>query len=243
MNTIPRCPHTRPATADALPHLPVAVTFDLDDTLYAQSSWLEGAWQDVAQAAQAAFDIPAEESFPRLMAVSAEGSARGGIIDSAFPDLDPDQLTVLVSAFHQYRASELEPYAGAVAVLRRLRSRGVSTALITDGAPAGQHNKIDALGIRSLFDVITVSDEYGRAYRKPHELPFVETARALDVSSERILHIGDRWDKDVKGATGAGYLGAVRVHTGEYRHVPCPSGGDPFPCVDDLASAGTLLFS
>ncbi|AZS38898.1 MULTISPECIES: HAD family hydrolase [Microbacterium] len=243
MNTIPRCPYTRPASTHALTHLPVAVTFDLDDTLYPQSSWLEGAWQDVAQTAQSAFDVPAEVGFPRLMAVSAEGSARGGIIDTAFPELDPDQLTALVSAFHQYRASELEPYVGAVAILRGLRSRGVSTALITDGAPAGQHNKIDALGIRSLFDVITISDEHGRAYRKPHELPFLETARALDIPPARILHIGDRWDKDVKGAENAGYLGCLRVHTGEYGHVPCQADGKGTRCVRDLAGAAALLFT
>lgn len=243
MTSIPRCPTTRLAATDSLLFNPSAVTFDLDDTLYDQSCWLDGAWREVGQVADAAFGVPRDETFLLLKAASAAGSGRGNIINSVFPELRPEQIELLVRAFHGYRASALEPFPGAVATLRLLRSRGIPLALITDGQPAGQHNKIDALGIRSLFDVITVSDEYGREYRKPHQRPFLETARALGVSRQRIVHVGDRWEKDVRGATDAGYLGTIRIHTGEYQDVPCQSNREGFACVEDVASAGALLSS
>ncbi|WP_149084121.1 MULTISPECIES: HAD family hydrolase [Microbacterium] len=220
--------------------MPAAVTFDLDDTLYDQASWLDGAWRQVARAASSTVGADPDDTYRRLSAAAAAGSGRGGIIDSVFPRLHREQLDMLVTAFHRYRAATLQPYAGAVATLRRLRSRGVPIGLITDGAPGGQHNKIDALGIRSLFDVITVSDELGRAFRKPHERPFVKTAHALGVSASAIIHVGDRWEKDVVGARAAGYLGVIRLHTGEYRGVPCRNAADVF-CVPDIAAAGRLL--
>ncbi|MEZ0112742.1 HAD superfamily hydrolase (TIGR01509 family) [Catenulispora sp. EB89] len=59
-----------------------AVLCDLDDTLYPQATWLDGAWRAVAaEAARHGIDEPA--FLAALQADSALGSARGGIIDRA----------------------------------------------------------------------------------------------------------------------------------------------------------------
>uniref|UniRef100_UPI0018922506 HAD family hydrolase n=1 Tax=Catenulispora pinisilvae TaxID=2705253 RepID=UPI0018922506 len=59
-----------------------AVLCDLDDTLYPQSAWLEGAWRAVA-AAGARRGIDEAAFLGALRAEAALGSARGGIIDRA----------------------------------------------------------------------------------------------------------------------------------------------------------------
>jgi hypothetical protein len=59
-----------------------AVLCDLDDTLYPQASWLEGAWRAVA-AAGARHSIDEAAFLAALQADAALGSARGGVIDRA----------------------------------------------------------------------------------------------------------------------------------------------------------------
>ena len=55
---------------------------------------------------------------------------------------------------------------GAAEFLARLKERG-RVFLITNGTPAAQYGRLDALGIRSLFDGIFVSDEIGFAKPDP----------------------------------------------------------------------------
>jgi FMN phosphatase YigB (HAD superfamily) len=59
-----------------------AILCDLDDTLYPQAAWLDGAWRAVA-AAGARYGIDEAAFLAALQADSALGSARGGIINRA----------------------------------------------------------------------------------------------------------------------------------------------------------------
>ena len=56
------------------------------------------------------------------------------------------------------------------------------------------------------FRTIVTSCEVGR--RKPDPEIFREASRRLSLRPEEIVHVGDRWDLDVKGALAAG-CGAV----------------------------------
>jgi len=58
-----------------------AVLFDLDDTLYPQAAWLEGAWNAVAAAAPAGVDRA--ELRLALLRIASEGTDRGRIINRA----------------------------------------------------------------------------------------------------------------------------------------------------------------
>ena len=71
----------------------------------------------------------------------------------------------------------------------------------------------------SAFDVVVLSDELGRERRKPDPAPFQMALAALGAPAQDVIHIGDRPDKDVRGAAAAG-LRAIRVRTGEYRALP-----------------------
>jgi putative hydrolase of the HAD superfamily len=197
-----------------------AVLFDLDDTLYPQEAWLDGAWRAVAAAGAEAGVT--EELFHRaLVAVASEGSDRGRIIDRALGLVgaaDDVDIGPLVTAFKRHRPERLDPYPGAVDALERL-GRLVRIGLVTDGDPVIQAGKLAALGIGPLFDIVVCSDTLGRARRKPHPAPFLAALDALGVPAAATAYVGDRPDKDVAGALGAGLL-PVRVRTGEYRHVP-----------------------
>jgi putative hydrolase of the HAD superfamily len=61
---------------------------------------------------------------------------------------------------------------------------------------------IDALGLRSYFDVVLISGELG--YRKPHPMVFEKLIESLGVQREETIYIGDDPEADIRGAQQAG---------------------------------------
>jgi len=215
-----------------------AVLFDLDDTLYAQAEWLRGAWRAVSKVAAArGLDPDAMEA--ALVAICAEGSDRGRIIDRALARIGAPDTPVapLLEAFRSHAPRSLTPYPGALAALSRLRAE-VTVGLVTDGEVPIQRAKIRALGLTEAFDVVVLSDALGRALRKPHRAPFESALAAAGTCAERAVYVGDRPDKDVAGAAAAG-MRAIRVLTGEY--ATQAGTQEPWASARDVAEAIELV--
>jgi putative hydrolase of the HAD superfamily len=206
-------------TATVPPGTPIAaVLCDLDDTLFPQADWLDGAWHAVAEAA-AEHGVQQAPFLKALQNIAAEGSARGGIIDRALAAVDAHiPVSDLVAAFRAYRAPHLEPYPGAAEALAALREH-VPIAVITDGDPGIQEGKLTSLGLLDAVDCVVISDRLGREFRKPHPKPFQHALATLGVEPHLAVCVGDRPDKDIAGASALG-IRAVRVRTGEYADVP-----------------------
>lgn len=196
------------------------VIFDLDDTLYLQRDYLNGAWMAVAHCATEQ-GVDERALIDALLDVSSRGSDQGGIIDKALDLIGVTGVEVqpLVEAFLGFQPQSLELLPGVPETLANLRSAGIPTAIVTDGSLKTQRAKLDALGVEQLVDVVVLSDEAGRQYRKPHPRPFLTAIERLRVAPSSAVVIGDRPDKDVAAAAGAG-IRAVRVQTGEYANRP-----------------------
>lgn len=196
------------------------VTVDLDDTLFPQSAWLAGAWAAVAAAA-VPYGVP--DLLPSLLSIAAEGSDKGAIIDRALAEVGVDgseYMFALVAAFSSWAPTTLDLYPGARDALVRLRSAGLTLAIVTDGNPVIQRAKLRALGLFELVDHVVISDEIGgRATRKPSPAPFQRALDLCQCPADQAIHIGDRPAKDVVGAAAVG-MRAVRVRTGEYSSAP-----------------------
>lgn len=215
-----------------------AVTVDLDDTLFPQSSWLSGAWTCVAVIGEA-FGLNRATFESSLRTFAAEGSDKGGIIDRALAVAGVDDpaplLPALVTAFSSWKPSVLAFYPGASDALVRLRSAGLRIAIITDGNPQIQRSKLAALGVDTLVDHVVIADELGgRASRKPSPVPFLQALELCGTAATETVHIGDRPAKDIAGAAAAG-LRAIRVRTGEYADSP-----DDLQAAAPWATAGTF---
>ena len=90
-------------------------------------------------------------------------------------------------------------------VLRMLRERGLRLAVISnwdDRLPG----LLNALGLGELFEVTIVSGELGR--HKPDPAIFRAALARLDLPADRVLHVGDDFDADVRGARAAGLRAA-----------------------------------
>ena len=190
-----------------------AVLFDLDDTLFPQAAWLDGAWRAVA-AQGAAVGVPPVPLYVALRTIAAQGSDRGRIIDRALDSFGRRDLPVapFVDAFRAHTPESLDLYPGVLDELELLTSY-LPIGIVTDGDPRIQRAKLRALHLDA--DVVVCSDDFGRERRKPDPLPFRRALEALNVRAHETVFVGDRPDKDIVGATAVG-MRTVRVRTGEY---------------------------
>jgi putative hydrolase of the HAD superfamily len=218
-----------------------AAIFDLDDTLYPQSQWLDGAWKAVGGAA-AGYGVDPDVLRPALVAAAACGSASGGIIDRALSVIGRPDVPVppLVDAFRRHRAVRLSTFPGALEALSRL-GESLPLGLVTDGHPGIQRGKLRSLGLSDRFDAVIFSDELGRDRRKPHPAPFRAVLRQLGVDAHTAVYIGDHPDKDIAGAASVG-MPAIRVFTGEYAALPdrVPAQAQAADVVGAIACIGPL---
>lgn len=104
--------------------------------------------------------------------------------------------------------------------------------LVTNGTPAAQYGRLDALGIRGRFDGIFVSDEIG--YAKPDRRFYEYVFSRTGLCAEDCLVIGDSLSSDIRGANNAG------IESIWY----APNGGKPEGAVPDhIARSYTDILS
>lgn len=208
-----------------------AVLFDLDDTLYLQQDYLELVWHHVALTA-AADGVDQQRLETALGQIAGEGTDKGFIIDRALElcGADVHLSPRLVEEFRRFRPPQLRLFPGCGAALNRLRDH-VPIALVSDGAPEIQRAKLAALGLTDAFDIIVLSDELGRGFRKPHSAPFLRALELLGCLPEEAVFVGDRPSKDIAGAFLLN-MRTIRVCTGEYA-----SQADLVPTSCTVASA------
>lgn len=89
---------------------------------------------------------------------------------------------------------------GVLRTLERLAGR-VRLGLLTDGSALMQNAKIDALGVRSLFNRIQISGTFGES--KPHRSTFEAFSEDWGVSADEMCMVGDHLERDVHGALAA----------------------------------------
>ncbi|MBD3940420.1 HAD family hydrolase [Microbacterium sp. NEAU-LLC] len=194
-----------------------AVGFDLDDTLFdhhgAATAGAEGFIRELggephAELLAAWFDLEAEhfESW-RTGKVSFLEQRRRRIrgflpfLERAAPDED-DAVDALFGRYvAAYRAS-WRAFDDAVPLLTRLRAQGVRVGVLTNGSEPQQLDKLAAIGLRPLVDVVCASEQLG--VWKPDPRAFEALADRLDVPIGSMAFVGDNPEHDVAGARQAG---------------------------------------
>jgi len=104
-------------------------------------------------------------------------------------------IAAAVMAYHEEKVNSIELYNDVEVCLKRLHELSIKTAIITDGIPIKQYEKILRLGIDKLIDLVVISDEIG--IRKPNPELFNYCLRKFGVKGHETIYIGDRIDKDI----------------------------------------------
>lgn len=89
-------------------------------------------------------------------------------------------------------------------VLRRL-SENYGMAVLTNGAPEIQREKLEKSGLAPYFDIAVISGEVGAG--KPRQEVYLHCLDRLSASSDSCVMVGDSLRNDVKGAQNVGMKG------------------------------------
>lgn len=102
-------------------------------------------------------------------------------------------------------------FPDVIPALRMLQGRGVRLAVVSNWDPR-LRPLLRALKLADYFEVIVVSGEVG--WHKPDARLFEYAAERLGLPPDRILHVGDSEEADVRGALRAGWQVAWLARSG-----------------------------
>ena len=117
----------------------------------------------------------------------------------------------LAEAFPAERRARPWTFPEVDTVLRELQGR-YRLAVVTNGAPDLQREKLDATGLAPYFAIITVSGEFGVG--KPDPRIFAHTLARLGVPPTEAVMVGNDLTRDIGGARKAGITGIWVNRTG-----------------------------
>ena len=131
---------------------------------------------------------------------------------AAMKDLSEEMLVAAaVIAYHRVKVKNIKPFPDVIPFLIKTREIYPDTklAILTDGIPVKQFEKILRLRIEKLFDEIIISDEIG--IRKPNPQLFLYALEKMKVKATETIMVGDRLDNDIKPAQAVN-IHAVLIH-------------------------------
>jgi putative hydrolase of the HAD superfamily len=95
--------------------------------------------------------------------------------------------------------------------LERCRTQGMKLGVISNWDER-LRPLLEQMGLAPYFDVVLVSMEVG--HHKPERQIFERAVESLQVSPERILHVGDSVAEDLEGAAAAGWQAVLLDRSG-----------------------------
>ena len=187
-----------------------AAIFDLDDTLYEREQFVLSGFAAVADELERRFALPAPWILATLKRARVRGQA-GRELQALCADhgLPESLIPELVEVIRRHEPA-LALGSVASAVLAQLRADGWRLGILTNGLPATQRAKVEALGLESRVDAVLYAEEHAPG-GKPSRAAFDAALNALGAPSERsVVFIGDDLVNDIQGARAAGLL-TIRV--------------------------------
>ncbi len=195
------------------------VLFDMDDTLYDHSYALESAVEEL------------QKKDPRLSAVPLRAlvlkdqevlrDVHLGLVLPGKVSQSESRVLRMVRLYESQGIKLVEAEARQLSELRRaaylaheravpgarrlieeLKSNAVEVGVVSNNLLAEQRAKLSRIGLASLVDSLTVSEEIGATKPDPRIFHLALT-RCACPSAEAVF-VGDSWTEDVEGARAAG---------------------------------------
>ncbi len=217
------------------------IVFDMDDTLYLERDYVRSGFDAVGRWASKNADV---EGLGPAAWRRFECGQRGDIFDRALEDVGHQQgsalIPGLVTAYREHRP-QIALAADVASSLMQLRTHA-HLALITDGFPACQRNKIEALGLATWLNPMVVTDELGIGFRKPHPKAFEYIEQYFAPVVTRFAYVGDNPSKDFTAPRTKGWTTfRIRREGGLHRDLECHDGDPDFE-ITQLSDLNCWLF-
>ena len=187
-----------------------ALIFDLDDTLYPERQFIRSGYHAVATEVTRRFGLSRRAALATLMRALRHGN-RGQAFQTLCREHDLPLTIVaeLVETIRTHAPGLSLPPASAEA-LAAARARGWRLGVLTNGIPAVQARKAEALGLDALVDTIVYAHGCGTGLGKPAGEAFETVLARLGSLPSDGVFVGDDPLCDIAGARLAG-LRTVQV--------------------------------
>ena len=222
-----------------------AIFFDIDDTLYDSTKLTTMARQNSIRAMiDSGLPERDEKKLYNMLSdiIKKHGSNYANHYDRLLDELDhgrdPKIIAAGVVAYEQTKAGYLRPFPGVIPTLLKLKEK-YSLGIISNGLAVKQWEKLIALGIHHIFDVVATSQDLG--HEKPQKDIFLFAVEKLGLSPRECIMVGNRLDTDIIGGNQAG-MKTVKLKKGKYASAS-PANEDETPDfeIDDFTKLTSLL--
>ena len=187
-----------------------AVIFDLDNTLI-DFMTMKKLSCDAAISAMidAGLNVKKEKAIKELFKLYDRYGLEEKTIFQKFlrkvaKKIDYEILASGIVAYRRVRAGFLEPYPHVSEVLFELKRRGIKLAILSDAPRLKAWIRLVSMKINHLFDVVVTFEDTEEM--KPSTIPFKVAFKKLKVKPSECLMVGDRPERDIKGAKKLGML-------------------------------------
>lgn len=184
------------------------VLFDLDDTLYNESDFVQNGFREVSTYLAKKYNVDYKKLYLRINQL-LNIIGRGKIFDAICDEYGFSENINSLVEIYRSSISKLKLYDDSIQVIKKLKS-GYKMGIITDGKASVQWNKIKCLELEKFVDKIIVTDDFGKEYWKPNEYSYKEMLTYFNCKPEETLYVGDNPVKDFIGAKNIGIL-TVRI--------------------------------
>ena len=125
--------------------------------------------------------------------------------EAGVPEMEAIELSARFDPLYlDFLAREKALVPGAIALLERLRTEGVTIGILSNGFKEVQFKKLDNTGLMPYIDIVVLSDDIG--VNKPDIRLYRHAMERTGISDpEAHLMIGDNPSTDIAGALAAGW--------------------------------------
>ena len=212
--------------------MPVAIFFDLDDTITTCDPICQPAWNMCCDEFVKKYAPPftAKELYETIENVKSWywadpirqktgrenlKEARREVVRYAMQKLHITDETLVCDLADQYTArhsSMIELLPKAKEALQMLQDKGIRMAVITNGGSATQREKLERFSITHYFEHIFIDSEVG--FSKPDIRIYQHALEKMNLKPDQVYMVGDNLTWDVMGAQQAGIFAVWNDYDG-----------------------------
>tara|TARA_B100000780_G_C21124645_1_gene455929 strand:- start:781 stop:1404 length:624 start_codon:yes stop_codon:yes gene_type:complete len=169
-----------------------AIIFDLDYTLYDESSYLEKSIDSLNIIKK---KIVVEYKFR----INSKNIIKD--ILKKYNCYNEKNSSIIFNNLKKNKV-QLKIYKGFIPLFKKLKKSNIKIGILTNGNSIIQKNKIKNLKLKKYFDLIIIAKEAGK--EKPHKEAFSLILKKMGSDPKKSLFVGDNSKNDIVGAKSIG---------------------------------------
>lgn len=181
------------------------IVFDLDDTLISEKEYINSGFNIISKKIAEDYNLNCEKIKQKMDELFNLSSVNlfNRLLDYYNIEYNLDYIKALITTYRNHIPT-IKLYSDAYEILEFLSQNNYRLGIITDGYKEAQKNKIKVLDIKKYFEYIIITDELGREFWKPSEVPYELIKNKFSCEYKDIIYIGDNVKKDFISANKLG---------------------------------------